>query len=156
DPYRAIARGRSLFQRKFTAAQGLGPRTNDGVGAIEIDGSHGAGLSDSCASCHGRPHGAAGFGGAVFTRPESRDAPHLFGLGIVEMLADEISLELRGIRAVALDRAQMKGKPVRRPLIAKGISFGSIVARADGTVDTSQVHGVDADLRVRPFFAQGA
>ena len=34
DPFRAIARGRQLFQRKFTHAQGLGPRTGDGVGNI--------------------------------------------------------------------------------------------------------------------------
>jgi hypothetical protein len=33
--------------------------------------------SDSCAACHGRPRGAAGFGGDVVTRPDSRDAPHL-------------------------------------------------------------------------------
>ena len=50
DPFRAIRRGRQLFQRKFTAAQGLGPRTDDGVGNIETDASHGAGLSDSCAA----------------------------------------------------------------------------------------------------------
>src|SRR5262245_47077961 len=30
DPFRSINRGRQLFQRKFTAAQGLGPRTGDG------------------------------------------------------------------------------------------------------------------------------
>jgi hypothetical protein len=34
DPARAIRRGRQLFQRKFTAAQGFGPRTNDGIGDI--------------------------------------------------------------------------------------------------------------------------
>ena len=69
DPFRSVRRGRQLFQRKFTAQQGLGPRTNDGVGDIEGDGSHGAGLADSCAACHGRPKGSAGFGGDVFTRP---------------------------------------------------------------------------------------
>ena len=34
DPYRAIRRGRQLFQRKFTHAQGQGPNENDGVGDI--------------------------------------------------------------------------------------------------------------------------
>lgn len=155
DPFRSIARGRQLFQRKFTGAQGLGPRTNDGVGAIETDGSHGAGLADSCAACHGRPRGAAGFGGAVFTRPESRDAPHLFGLGLVEMLADEITRELRAIRAQALALASARHETVRLPLVAKGIEYGRITARADGTLDTSEVRGVNADLRVRPFFAHG-
>ena len=35
DPFRSIRRGRQLFQRKFTVEEGLGPRTNDGVGNIE-------------------------------------------------------------------------------------------------------------------------
>ena len=34
DPFRAIVRGRQLFQRKFTQAQGVGPRTDDGEGDI--------------------------------------------------------------------------------------------------------------------------
>ena len=32
DPFRAIRRGRQLFQRKFTMAEGLGPRTNARTG----------------------------------------------------------------------------------------------------------------------------
>ena len=82
DPARAIRRGRQLFQRKFTLAQGFGPRTLDGIGDIHAIGAIGAGLIESCAGCHGRPRGAAGFGGDVVTRPDSRDAPHLFGLGL--------------------------------------------------------------------------
>ena len=42
DPARAIRRGRQLFQRKFAEWQGLGPRTGDGTGNIEADGSIGA------------------------------------------------------------------------------------------------------------------
>ena len=34
DPFRAIARGRQLFQRKFTQAQGVGPRSGDGQGDV--------------------------------------------------------------------------------------------------------------------------
>ncbi len=155
DPFRSIARGRQIFQRKFTAGQGLGPRTGDGQGAIELDGSIGAGLSDSCAACHGRPFGSAGTGGNVHTRPESRDAPHLFGLGLVEMLADEITGELRGLRTQAIASALQQGIPVSLPLTAKGISYGTISALGDGSLDTSAVVGVNADLRVRPFFADG-
>ena len=157
DPFRSIRRGRQLFQRKFTLAQGLGPRTSDGVGNVEIDPSIAAGLGDSCASCHGRPRGAAGFGGDVFTRPDSRDAPHLFGLGLVEMLADEITHDLRRIRseAIAAATAQAGGRPVARELTSKGISYGFITARPDGTVDMTKVQGINDDLRVRPFFAEG-
>jgi hypothetical protein len=155
DPFRAIRRGRQLFQRKFTRVQGQGPLFGDGAGDIHKDLAIGAGLSDSCASCHGRPRGSAGVGGDVVTRPDSRDAPHLFGLGLKEMLADEITAELRAIRALAIADAQQQGVPVEVQLIGKGIDYGSIVAHPDGTVDTSQVEGVDADLRVRPFFAHG-
>jgi hypothetical protein len=155
DPARSIRRGRQLFQRKFTVEQGVGPRTADGMGDIAADGSIGAGLADSCASCHGRPRGSAGFGGDVVTRPDSRDAPHLFGLGLQEMLGDEITTDLRNIRAGAIADATRFHTTIVRNLVSKGISYGTIRAFANGTVDTSGVDGVDPDLRVRPFFAQG-
>jgi hypothetical protein len=155
DPFRSIRRGRQLFQRKFTLGQGLGPRFGDGSGEINNELAIGAGLADSCAACHGRPRGSAGFGGDVATRPDSRDAPHLFGLGLKEMLADEITQDLRLTRRQAIDQARMSGAPVSALLVSKGISFGAITAKPDGSVDTQQVQGVDPDLRVRPFFAHG-
>jgi len=155
DPFRAIRRGRQLFQRKFTRLEGQGAVMGDGVGNIDVDLAIGAGLVDSCAGCHGRPRGSAGFGGDVVTRPDSRDAPHLFGLGLKEMLADEITTHLRAIRAAAVRQASRTGLPVARPLISKGISYGTIRALPDGSVDTLDVEGVDADLRVRPFFYHG-
>lgn len=155
DPFRSIRRGRQLFQRKFAVEQGLGPITGDGAGDIELDDSIGAGLSDSCAGCHGRPRGSAGHGGDVATRPDSRDAPHLFGLGLVEMLADEMTRELRQIRAGAIQDAITSGGIAIEPLQTKGIDFGHIVAFPTGLVDTSNVEGVDTDLRVRPFFHDG-
>ena len=63
DPFRSIRRGRQLFQRKFTKEQGQGPGVGDGVGNISANNAIGAGLSDSCAGCHARPRGSAGFGG---------------------------------------------------------------------------------------------
>ena len=153
DPFRAIRRGRQMFQRKFTRLEGQGPVFGDGFGNIHIDLTIGAGLADSCAGCHGRPRGSAGFGGDVVTRPDSRDAPHLFGLGLKEMLADEITTQLRATREAAVTQASRTGRPVTRPLIGKGIRYGSITANPDGSVDASQVEGVDADLRVRPFFS---
>ena len=155
DPFRAIRRGRQLFQRKFNRVDGQGPRVGDGAGPIGETLAIGAGLSDSCAGCHGRPRGGAGAGGDVVTRPDSRDAPHLFGLGLKEMLADEITADLRRIRADAIARARASRRAVTRSLASKGIAYGTIVARADGSLDTSGVDGVDPDLRVRPFFAHG-
>ena len=155
DSYRAIRRGRQLFQRKFTRAEGQGPVTGDGSGDINSNLAIGAGLADSCAACHGRPRGAAGSGGDVTTRPDSRDAPHLFGLGLKEMLADEITSDLRMIRTNALAEASASHHSVTQSLTSKGINFGSITANPDGTVNTSDVQGVDPDLRVRPFFHHG-
>ena len=155
DPFRAIRRGRQLFQRKFTVAAGVGPVMGDGAGNIDVDRIIGAGLADSCAACHGRPRGSAGFGGDVVTRPDSRDAPHLFGLGLKEMLADEMTAELRAIRDQAIAMAIKTGRTTRLPLVAKGIRFGYISALGNGTVDVSEVEGVDPDLRIRPFFAHG-
>jgi hypothetical protein len=201
DPARSIRRGRQLFQRKFSAAQGVGPRvTMASDGDIRATRALGAGLSDSCASCHGRPRGSAGFGGDVVTRPDSRDAPHLFGLGLAEMLADEITTELRGIRARALSDARTgrssssalmepsrdsrrgrdrdrdrdgrcrRGRdcspdpdprdpsgpgPVTVRMVSKGIDFGTLTAFPNGSVDTSKLQGIDADLRIRPFFHHG-
>lgn len=155
DAFRSIRRGRQLFQRKFTHLQGQGPGVNDGYGNIDTNIAIGAGLSDSCASCHGRPRGAGGAGGDVATRPDSRDSSHLFGLGLKEMLADEITTDLRAIRDMAVTKAKQKHGPVTGKLKSKGIDYGTVTANADGSVDLSKVVGVDADLRVRPFFAQG-
>ena len=156
DPFRSVRRGRQLFQRKFTYAQHMGPNSGDGVGDINTDNSIGAGLADSCAMCHGRPRGSAGVGGDVATHPDSRDAPHLFGIGLREMLADEITSDLRNEKLLAQVRAQQWRRPVNMRLESKGIDYGSITAHPDGTVDVSKVTGVDADLRVKPFFAEGS
>lgn len=179
DPARAIRRGRQLFQRKFSVDEGVGPRVNfASSGNINETRALGAGLTDSCAACHGRPRGSAGFGGDVVTFPDSRDAPHLFGLGLIEMLADEMTADLRLIRDEAIDEAvsgtarrsktersrHRSGRggsganndgSVTRKLISKDVDFGEITADPDGTVDTSAVIGVDADLRVKPFFHHG-
>ena len=156
DPARSIRRGRQLFQRKFSADEGVGPRVNfTSSGDITETRALGAGFADSCAVCHGRPRGSAGFGGDVATRPDSRDAPHLFGLGLVEQLADEMTKQLRRTQAKAESLAVNRNQCVTRKLRAKRISFGKITVCPDGSVDTSQVVGVDEDLRIKPFFHEG-
>src|SRR5262245_6220556 len=155
EPFRSIRRGRQLFQRKFTRAEGQGPVMNDGSGDINSNLAIGAGLSDSCASCHGRPRGSAGAGGDVATRPDSRDAPHLFGLGLKEMLGDEITADLRAIRTQAIAEAAAQHLAVTKRLTSNGIRYGTITANPDGSLNTSSVVGVDPDLRVRPFFHHG-
>src|SRR5207247_4053037 len=122
DAFRSVRRGRQLFQRKFTRVQGQGAGIDDGVGNIATTNGIGAGMVDSCAGCHARPRGSAGFGSDVVTRPDSRNTPHLFGLGLKEMLADEMTSDLRAIRTLAAAQAKQKGKPVTLPLLTKGVS----------------------------------
>ena len=76
--------------------------------------------------------------------------PFVFGSGGVELLGKEMTLDLQQLRA------QAQQKPgTRVALVTKGVSFGSISCKKDGTCDTSQVEGVDADLVVRPFGRKG-
>jgi len=63
--------------------------------------------------------------------------------------------DMRAIRSQAVTSAKQRGKSVTLPLVTKGVSFGSITGNPDGSIDTSQVQGVNPDLRIRPFFAQG-
>ncbi len=72
------------------------------------------------------------------------------------MLADEITAELRQIRADAITTARVTRMTQTVDLVtSKGPSYGQLVVRPNGHIDTSGVTGVNADLRVRPFMAQG-
>ena len=55
--------------------------------------------------------------------------------------------------AIALAR-ELK-HPVTLKLVSKGVNYGGITGNPDGSVDTTKVQGVDPDLRVKPFFAEG-
>jgi Di-haem oxidoreductase, putative peroxidase len=63
---------------------------------------------------------------------------------------------LRKARDVALLLAKQSHHPVSLRLNSKGINYGEITGNPDGSVDTARVKGVDPDLRVRPFFAEGS
>src|SRR5260370_14237135 len=71
------------------------------------------------------------------------------------MLNEEMPSDRGAIRTKAMARVRQIRKSVTLPLLTKGVSFGSITGNPDGSTDTSQVQGVNPDLRVRPFFAQG-
>jgi hypothetical protein len=155
DPARAVRRGRQIFQRKFSLEQGLGPITGDGAGDVANTVIIGAGLADSCAACHAMPRGSAGAGGDVVTRPDSRNAPHLFGLGLKEMLADEMTSDLRSIRAQGIQLARDSRRTVQANMRTKGVDYGFLLISPSGSVNTSNLDGIDPDLRIRPFFLHG-
>jgi len=88
--------------------------------------------------------GEAGFNGR-FANP-----PFLFGASGVELLALEMTEDLLALRDQAISQPGD-----RIALVTKGVRFGSIVADANGELDTSAVEGVDDDLIVRPFGRKG-
>src|SRR5204862_7192010 len=65
----------------------------------------------------------------------SRATPGMFGSGYLEMLAREITADLRTIEG-GIQPGQ------RAALVSKGIGFGKLTRRPDGTWDTSAVTGL--------------
>ena len=74
----------------------------------------------------------------------------LFGSGGVELVAKEMTVRLQELKAEALSKPFT---PVS--LDVKGVSFGTILADAQGELDTSKLEGIDEDLVVRPFGRKG-
>ncbi|HEX9669659.1 MAG TPA: di-heme oxidoredictase family protein, partial [Thermoanaerobaculia bacterium] len=85
-----------------------------------------------------------------------RNTPALMGVGLIELLAREMSGELGAAREAARAEAQVSGAPARRELRANGVSFGAVTVLPDGRVDPREIEGVDWDLVVRPFHQKGA
>jgi hypothetical protein len=83
----------------------------------------------------------------------------MFGSGFIEMLARQITADLQAIRNTIPPGGS-------KPLASKGISFGTLAHRLDGTWDTSAVEGIAApslvssakstpSLLIRPFHQAG-
>jgi len=136
--------------------------------------------ANSCYGCHNMPYGIPGGGGdfvtsvfvlaqrfdfATFDRKDSlptrgavdeegnpvslqsigdlRATTGLFGAGYLEMLACQMTAELQAIRD-SLELGQTQ------PLVAKGVSFGKLTRRNDGSWDTSEVRGLPRASIVAP------
>ncbi len=130
--------------------------------------------ANSCAGCHNAPHAVIGGGGDIVanvmvlgqrfdfltfdsadttltggardergtlvnmnTAFNQRTTPGMFGAGYIEMLARQITADLQAIRDVL-----QPGDSA--PLVSKGIPFGTLARRADGTWDVSGVQGMPA------------
>jgi hypothetical protein len=157
--------GAQIFQLTFTPDVGFGGKDLPTIARFHT-GRRGGPDARKCASCHwrGGPAGAGdgadnayldGDGDAQSSALE-RNPPSLVGAGWVETVAREMSEELQGYRDQALAFVKEKGYSVDVAMTAKGVDFGSISVHPDGTVDTSKVVGVDADLVVRPFGWKGS
>jgi Di-haem oxidoreductase, putative peroxidase len=63
--------------------------------------------------------------------------------------------DLLALRKEAFIRATLEHREIPVFLNTKGVAFGRLVVRQDGTFNTSQLRGIDDDLVVKPFGAKG-
>jgi hypothetical protein len=128
--------------------------------------------STSCADCHHQPEigGASGFVANVFVLAQNldpvtdsvsaefsdeRNTLGMNGSGAIEMLAREMTVDLLALRQLAIYKARKFGGDHTVSLTTKGVNFGQLTARPDGSVDTSKIEGVNPDLIIRPFSQKG-
>ncbi len=172
--------GEQLFTAKFTVGDGAGrPDATQAIvptlartRAVQAFARLAGPDANSCAACHNDPvlggasdfvtnvFASEGFANADFdtTDPQfsnERGTNSLFGAGLVELLAREMSRDLGALRTKALRDAAASGEPVRIALLTKGVSFGFLTAMPDGLVDLQDIDGVDTDLVIRPFSQKG-
>lgn len=172
--------GEDLFKAKFTTLDGAG--RPDATRAIVPTKARRrpaqafqrlAGMdANACSSCHNEPvtGGAGAFTANVFvsegfesadfdtTDPQfsnERNTVALQGAGLIELLGREMTADLRRQRQNLLSRARTGGKPETGTLETKGVTFGSLTAYPDGTLDVSMLEGIDDDLTLRPFSQKG-
>jgi cytochrome c peroxidase len=172
--------GHELFDAEFTSLDGAGrPHATQAIIPTKT-GSRTLGSfartsgpdSNACASCHNEPFsGGAGNtvtnvfvseGFAQFdfdsTDPQfsnERGTNHMFGSGLIELLAREMTADLQALRADAVRLARQGGQDVRVALDTKGVNFGAITATPEGFVLLDELDGIDTDLVIRPFSQKG-
>lgn len=176
----AIRDGKVLFKTKFNVLDGAGRPMATGDSKptpryIRVDNPFQriAGPDASaCSSCHNEPTiGGSGdsvtntFVGAHFSDPPTasttardtneRNTVTLFGSGLLERLATEMTEELHRIRDQALVQAAQEHRETAASLRTKGVEYGQLVAYPDGYVDYRNVEGIDYDLVVKPFGIKG-
>lgn len=194
----AFELGDELFETTFNLLDGVGANVGSGmrftrVPRADLDGDgqwmdhfpprESGPNAQACNQCHNQPfNDGAGDTSANIVRDPFRsghldefiirNTTHVFAMGALQRLAEEMTSDLQAIRASAAERACRIGRPVARRLQSKGVRFGRIRALVstggdddddDGgsngqclvEFDLSQVEGVDGDLVVKPFQWKG-
>lgn len=169
--------GAKLFHTSYNGLDGVGMmRTLAGAPVNRFSpgppgGGHPVAIgAQSCGACHALPTGA-GFGlantriladGAAKGVPpfNVRDTISLYGDGVLQRVAEEMTEQLLAERDAAAEEAKAKpGTTVRKDLRANDVAFGAVIATAGpaGAVilDMSEVRGVSPDLVIRPFGWKG-
>ena len=91
----------------------------------------------------------------------ARDTISLFGNGVVQLVAEEMTEKLIASKETAAQQAKATpGTPASQPLTVNGVDFGTITATASPTgdvkYDVTKVRGVSPDLVIRPFAWKGS
>jgi len=172
--------GEKLFEARFVTEEGAGrPEATQAIvptrrrrpSALAFQRMAGPD-ANSCASCHNEPviGGAGAFTANVFVSEgfesadfdsidpqfsNERGTVALQGSGLIELLAREMTADLRAQRHGALQKARETKQPVTVPLETKGVGFGKLTAEPDGSLDVSGLEGIDDDLTLRPFGQKG-
>ncbi|MEZ5800715.1 MAG: hypothetical protein R3D29_09870 [Nitratireductor sp.] len=172
--------GEKLFSARFTLADGVGrPMATQAITPVKRKRPvkdaffRTAGMdSNGCSSCHNQPFagGAGDFAVNVFVSEgftnadfdtldpqfsNERNTNHLFGSGLVELLAREMTSELHQLRRDAVAKARASGEEIKLRLITKGVDFGTLKIMPDGMIDLEGLDGIDTDLAIRPFSQKG-
>lgn len=158
--------GRGLFLRRFTRSEGYGHGLPHLPPKSRLQRGHFGGPDASaCVDCHWKGGFAGGgdrvdntyaFGdGEHLSTAEPRNPPPLWGVGWVQVLAEEMSAELQSLRKKGLRRALRKVQNQEVKLITKGIDFGFLLISSTGEVDSSSIEGIDTDLVIKPFGWRG-
>ena len=166
--------GDSLFHTPYQGPDGVGvARLPDGTPVARFatvppgGGAPAPISSQSCGECHFRSASGPASQNVAGDPDEdgqgpfnTRNTTSLFGDGILQMLAWEMTEELQEIRDQTIAAAgEAPGTPVEKALVAKGVDYGTLVATAgaDGEVDLdlSRRQGIDPDLVVRPLGWKG-
>ncbi|MFZ1815917.1 MAG: di-heme oxidoredictase family protein [Rhizobiaceae bacterium] len=177
---RLVKAGESLFGAKFTPADGVGrPLATQAITPVKRKRpardafNRTAGMdANACSSCHNVPKmgGAGDFSANVFVSEgftnadfdsldpqfsNERNTNHVFGSGLIELLAREMTAELHAMRREAVEQARSSAKRVEVRLVTKGVDFGKLFVDPDGMIDLSALDGIDTDLVIRPFSHKG-
>jgi hypothetical protein len=177
--------GDELFEVGFDAVAGGGANVGDGGRFTRVPRADLTGTDQwashfpvratgpnaaSCVACHqGAEFGGAGDGSGaaelnVVRDPQGsaepgrfiqRNTPHLFGLGALQRLAEEMTVDLRVQFDAGVAQACASSRSVAVPIASKDVDFGTIVVDCNGMVDAKGVIGVDADLQLRPLQWKG-
>lgn len=184
----AFEAGDELFEFRFNALDGVGANVGTGQRFSRVPradltgpeqwanhfperatGPNGQG----CNQCHSQPFddGAGTAANLVHRDPLhkaalkafiQRDTPHVFGLGALQRLAEEMTDDLLAQQDRLEDLVCRWGQPKSTRLRTKGLSFGSLSAKRLSShpckvaFNSAQLEGVSDDLIVRPYQWKGS